>query len=222
MFENYNEYQDGTSQPAKIDNLFELGALLFAGLLAGKTVSNKITDGHRREILDKLPMQNLGWLATVEIRNYFRSKKFYVTQFPDTHPKVFPNAAKLIYSLLLFHGNRREDVLLKWKLQFQIKNFIICQQRALGHEAPQWDDSNVQKLLSHNPTWNLADFLNSQEIRNLIFGIKKDKRIDVAIYQSKMFGHIQNVSGRAGPLLVRSPLGTTRTTFTICGSSQLH
>jgi hypothetical protein len=191
--ENNNYIQNTTSNSAPIENIFELGALLLGGLFTGKTIQNKVTDNQRCEILDKLPLQNLNWFSTMEMKNFFRNKKFYVTQFPDTHPGLFPDAVKILYSLLKYHGNRREDILLRWKLQFQIQKFIHKQRNIIRVKYSKWAEKNINNLLHHNPEWNLADFLNSSEIRNLIFGIKKDKRIDVAIYQAKMFGKIQNV-----------------------------
>jgi hypothetical protein len=79
----------------------------------------------------------------------------------------------------------------QWQLQTQVNNFIRTQARVLGSSGLQWRDGNILKLTQHNPNWNLAKFLNSPEIRDLIFSVKKDKRIDVAIYQSKILGKIE-------------------------------
>jgi hypothetical protein len=185
------EIYNSNSNPSSTEDIIELGAYLLAGLFAGKHLQNKIVDHNRREFLDKLPMQNLGRWAEQDLRGFYRNKKFYVTQFPDTHPKVFPHAAKLLYALIKFHGNRRESVMGRLQLQSQVNNFIQNQSRVLGAEGPQWRDGNILKITQHNPNWNLAKFLNSTEIRDLIFAVKKDKRIDVAIYQSKMFGKIE-------------------------------
>jgi hypothetical protein len=186
-----DEIYNTNSNPSSTEDIIELGTYLLAGLFAGKHLQNKIVDHNRREFLDKLPMQNLGWWAEQDLRGFYRNKKFYVTQFPDTHPKVFPHAAKLLFALLKFHGNRRESVMGRWQLQTQVNNFIRSQARVLGKDGPQWQEGNVLKLTHHNPNWNLSKFLNSTEIRDLIFGVKKDKRIDVAIYQAKLFGRME-------------------------------
>jgi hypothetical protein len=188
-----DEIYNTNPNPSSTEDIIELGAYLLAGLFAGKHIQNKIVDHNRREFLDKLPMQNLGRWVEQDLRGFYRNKKFYVTQFPDTHPEVFPHASKLLYALIKFHGNRRESVMGRWQLQSQVNSFIRTQARVLGADSPQWRDGNILKLTQHNPNWNLAKFLNSPEIRDLIFSVKKDKRIDVAIYQAKIFGRIEKI-----------------------------
>ena len=188
----YTKIDSNQNSSSEIDweKLMKLG-ILGVALLGSKKVEDSIVDYNRREFLDHLPMQDLGWIAEQQIRSFYRKKKIYCTQFPDTHPKVFPVAARILYGLLLYHGNKFDDFYVKTRLKSEFKKLLEIQKQIFGDEMPIWSEHHFDNLLDHDPSKNLAHFLNSEEIRDLIFSIDVEKDIDVVIYSSKLFGRIE-------------------------------
>ena len=136
---------------------------------AGKYITNQYIDHSRTEILDHLEDQDLSWFQHFKTNWFFRSKNFYVTQFPATPADQYQNASELLFWVLKYLGASQTNDIYGWdKAHHQLK-------RRLSH--PQMVE--VESLVGAS----LEEVFHSDLIK-LAFAVPSDKRIDCEIWDA--------------------------------------